>query len=150
MFHLLRCAESFLHFEHILLAFLKNGSAHRRRWNIIFWISWFDDFLIYNVIPQGRYNCKWVPVPQVRIKVFFKIRVWPGSDPGLTRTFFRQKLCGSDPGQTRNFTKKVRPLCVAMRWSRKSRPRGIYVKFDSLSYGKTYTTSYQVVLRKKF
>eukprot|EP00493_Phyllostaurus_siculus_P000462 UN00464 len=36
-----------------------------------------------------------------------------------------------NPGLTRNFTKKARPLCVAMRWSRKSRPRGIHVKFDS-------------------
>ena len=49
-----------------------------------------------------------------------------------------------------NFAKKVEPLCEEMRWSRNSRPWGINVKFDSLSYGKTYMIIFQVVLRKKF
>ena len=55
-----------------------------------------------------------------------------------------------DPDWFQNFAKKVEPLCEEMRWSRKSRPWGINVKFDSLSYGKTYMIIFQVVLRKKF
>ena len=55
-----------------------------------------------------------------------------------------------DPIRIRNFAKKVEPLCEQMRWSRKSRPWGINVEFDSLSYGKTYMIIFQVVLRKKF
>ena len=73
-----------------------------------------------------------------------------GSDPNLILTFLRQKMRGSDPDQIRNFAKKVQPLCEEMKWSRKSRPWGINVKFDSLSYGKTYMIIFQVVLRKKF
>ena len=73
-----------------------------------------------------------------------------GSDPVLIRTFLRQKMCGSDPDQIPYFAKKVQPLCEEMKWSRKSGPWGINVKFDSLSYGKTYMIIFQVVLRKKF
>ena len=93
--------------------------------------------------------------------MFFKFGIRSGSDPTPIRmrsTNFLAKNfvdririgVGSDPDRIPNFAKKVEPLCEEMRWSRKSRPWGINVKFDSLSYGKTYTNSYQVVLRKKF
>ena len=77
------------HFMHILLAFLKNDSAHRRRWTIIFSISWFDDFLVYDVIPRGRYNWKCILVTQMRINVFFKFGIRSGSDPPI---FWRKIL----------------------------------------------------------
>ena len=72
-----RISKSEKSFMHILLAFLKNDSAHWRRWTIIFSISWFDDFLVYDVIPRGRYNWKWILVTQMRINVFFQF--WIGS-----------------------------------------------------------------------
>eukprot|EP00493_Phyllostaurus_siculus_P025901 UN26246 len=80
-------------------------------------------------------------------------------DPIQVRStnFFAKKFAdrtrigpGSDPDRIQNFAKKIEPLCEEMRWSRKSRPWGINVKFDSLSYGKTYMIIFQVVLRKKF
>ena len=94
---------------------MKNDSAHRRRWTIIFSLSWFDDFFVYDVIPRGRNNWKWILVTQMRINVFFKFRIWSGSDPTLIRIwsahFLSQKCAdqlrirfGSDP----KFKKKFR------------------------------------------
>ena len=132
MFHLLRCAESFLHFEHILLAFLKNDSAHRRRWTIIFSISWFDDFFVYDVIPRGPDNWECILVTQMRINVFFKFWIRIGS-----------KIL-------KNFSYETTAIWAWWSWVQKSGPGGINAIFKAFLISKLKIWIITPVSRKKF
>ena len=138
MIHTIRCIE----------AFFKNANKICINWKILLYIEgcesqffrfnrsmtyWYTMLSPGGAIIANKYLC---------LKRCSE-KIWNfGSDPGPIHNFFGEQICGSDPDRTQNFPKKVQPLCEKMRWSRKSRPRGIHVKFDSLSYGKTYTILY--------
>ena len=69
---------------------------------------------------------------------------------GVRKKFGILGLTRIRPGSDPKFWKKSQPLYEVGKWSEKSRPRGIYSKFHSLSHGETYRTIFEAVLRKKF